>query len=41
MEFIEYHFLKIPIRSVHEIYYPDGHLVEHYPNMPNSDYVVK
>ncbi|MFY0653176.1 MAG: hypothetical protein JXQ96_14135 [Cyclobacteriaceae bacterium] len=33
MEFIEYHFMKIPIRSVHEIYYPDGKLVEHFPNM--------
>lgn len=33
MEFIEYHFMKIPIRSVHEIYYPNGKLVDHYPNM--------
>jgi len=33
MEFIEYHFKKIPIRSVHDIYYPDGKLVDHYPNM--------
>lgn len=33
MEFIEYHFMKIPIRSVHDIYYPDGKLVDHYPNM--------
>ena len=32
MEFVEYHFMKIPIRSVHEIYYPDGKLVDHYPN---------
>ncbi|MFT7033480.1 MAG: hypothetical protein ACJA2S_001988 [Cyclobacteriaceae bacterium] len=33
MEFIEYHFMKIPIRSVHEVYYPNGKLVKHYPNM--------
>lgn len=32
MEFIEYHFLKIPIRTVQEIYYPDGQLRDHYPN---------
>jgi hypothetical protein len=33
MEFIEYHFLKIPVRSAHDVYYPDGKLVDHYPNM--------
>ena len=32
MEFIEYHFLKIPVRSVHDIYYPGGKLLDHYPN---------
>jgi pimeloyl-ACP methyl ester carboxylesterase len=32
MEFIEYHFMKIPMRSVHDIYYPNGKLVDHYPN---------
>ncbi len=41
MEFIEYHFMKIPIRSVHDIYYPDGKLVDHYPNMQGADYIVK
>lgn len=41
MEFIEFHFKKIPIRSVHEIYYPDGKLVDHYPNMKGADYIVK
>ena len=32
MEFIEYHFLQIPVRSVHEVYYPNGIMVDHYPN---------
>lgn len=32
MEFIEYHFLKIAIRNVHDIYYQNGKLVDHYPN---------
>jgi hypothetical protein len=32
MKFMEYHFMKIPIRSTHDIYYPDGKLVDHYPN---------
>ncbi|NQU52673.1 MAG: hypothetical protein HQ522_09055, partial [Bacteroidetes bacterium] len=32
MKFIEFHFLKIPIRSTHDIYYPNGKLVDHYPN---------
>jgi hypothetical protein len=32
MEFIEFHFMGIPIRSVHEIYFPKGELVDHYPN---------
>jgi hypothetical protein len=36
MEFIEYHFLKIPIRSAHDIYYPDGKLLDHYPNMQKN-----
>lgn len=38
MEFIEYHFMKIPIRSVHEIYYPDGKLIDHYPNMHSGSF---
>jgi hypothetical protein len=41
MEFIEYHFMKIPIRSVHDIYYPNRKLVDHYPNMNGADYIVK
>ena len=41
MEFIEHHFMKIPIRSVHEIYYPDGKLVDHYPNKLGAKYLVK
>jgi len=32
MEFIEFHFMKIPIRSVHDIHYPAGKLNDHYPN---------
>jgi hypothetical protein len=32
MEFIEYHFMEIPIRTVHEIYHPNGELIDHYPN---------
>ncbi|SHE52979.1 hypothetical protein SAMN05444274_101607 [Mariniphaga anaerophila] len=28
MKFIEYHFLKIKPRSTHEIFYPDGKLIE-------------
>lgn len=32
MEFMEHHFLKIPIRSVHDIYYENGKLFDHYPN---------
>jgi len=32
MKFIEYHFMKIPIRSAHDIYYPNGELLDHYPN---------
>ena len=32
MKFMEYHFMKIPIRSAHDIYYPDGELLDHYPN---------
>lgn len=32
LEFIEYHFMKIPIRSVHDIYHPNGKLLDHYPN---------
>jgi len=41
MEFIEYHFMNIPIRSVHEIYYPGGELVDHYPNKNRVEYIVK
>lgn len=41
MEFIEYHFMKIPIRNVHEIYYPDGKLVDHYPNKLGAKYLAK
>ena len=41
MKFIEFHFIKIPIRSTHDIYYPDGKLVDHYPNMAGEDYIVK
>ena len=37
MKFIEYHFMKIPIRSVHEIYYPNGELLDHYPNKVLQD----
>ncbi len=32
MKFIEYHFMKIPIRSTHDIYYPNGVLNDNYPN---------
>lgn len=32
MEFIEHHFMKIPIRPVHDIYYEQGILLDHYPN---------
>ena len=32
MEFIEFHFLEIPIRSAHVVYYPNGVMVDHYPN---------
>lgn len=32
MEFIEYHFMEISPRSVQEVYYPDGQLINHYPN---------
>ena len=32
MKFIDYHFMKIPIRSAHDIYYPNGELLDHYPN---------
>ena len=41
MEFIEHHFLKIPVRSVHDVYYPDGKLVDHYPNKQRTGYIVK
>ena len=41
MEFIEHHFLKIPVRSVHDIYYPAGKLVDHYPNKQSTDHIVK
>ncbi len=41
MKFIEFHFIKIPIRSTHDIYYPDGKLVDHYPNIAGEDYIVK
>ena len=33
MKFIEFHFMKIEPRTVHEIYYPNGKLVKHFPNM--------
>jgi len=32
MKFMEYHFMEIPIRSTHDIYYPNGELLDHYPN---------
>lgn len=32
MKFIEFHFMKIPVRSVNDIYYPGGKLLDHYPN---------
>lgn len=32
MEFIEYHFMKIAPRSVHDIYHPREKLIDHYPN---------
>lgn len=41
MEFIEFHFMNIPIRSVHDIYYPDGKLVDHYPNKLGAKYLIK
>jgi hypothetical protein len=41
MEFIEYHFMKIPIRSVHDIYHPDGELFDHYPNKLQESHIVK
>lgn len=37
MKFIEYHFLNIPIRSVHEIYYPEGKLIDHFPNQLQNE----
>ena len=41
MEFIEYHFMDIPVRSVHEIYYPNGKLLDHYPNKDRLSHIVK
>ena len=41
MEFFELHFIKILVSSVHDIYYPDGKLVGHYPNKQSTDNIVK
>lgn len=41
MEFIEYHFMKIPIRSAHEVYYPNESLFNHYPNKNRESCVIK
>jgi hypothetical protein len=38
MKFIEYHFMKIPIRSAHDIYYPNGKLVDHFPNKLHKEF---
>jgi hypothetical protein len=41
MEFIEFHFMKIEPRNVHDIYYPDGVLLDHYPNKLQKSNTVK
>jgi hypothetical protein len=41
MKFIEYHFMKIPIRSAHDIYYPNGELLDHYPNKLQESHVIR
>lgn len=41
MEFIEYHFMDKQIRKVHDVYYPDGQLVDHYPNKLGKRSLVK
>lgn len=41
MEFIEYHFMKKPIRSVHEVYYQDGELLDHYPNKLEKSHILE
>ena len=41
MEFIEYHFMNKKIRSVHDVYYPDGKLFKHYPYMHKERQIIK
>lgn len=41
MKFIEYHFMGIEPRSVHEIYYPDNKPLDHYPHMKSETYIVR
>ncbi|MBA7523734.1 Carbohydrate esterase [subsurface metagenome] len=40
MKFIEYHFMNISIRSAHDIYYPNGELLDHYPNKLQESQIV-
>ena len=41
MEFIEYHFMGGKIRNAHDVYYPNGQLIDHYPNKKGQRYLVR
>lgn len=41
MEFIEYHFNNKQIKTVHDVYYPNGKLFKHYPNMLQEKHLIK
>ena len=40
MQFIEYHFMKIEPCDAHQISYPEGKLIDHYPNKAGKALVV-
>ncbi len=41
MQFIEYHFMKIEPRDAQAVYYPEGKLIDHYPNKSGKALIVR
>jgi len=41
MQFIEYHFMKIEPHDAQAIYYPEGKLINHYPNKTGKSQIVR
>ena len=41
MQFIEYHFMKIEPREAQAVYYPEGKLIDHYPNKSGKELIIR